>query len=529
MPPSFKAIALRTVDRIPPALVPRRVRARRLAAHRGTLVRARREGRLVQQVRSAEFVLRYAPEDTGAQTALAYARDARALLTTGFPLPPAAGAPLYEPDPGSVLAVLSQSLPHRSGGYATRSHGVLTALRRRGWDVAAITRLGFPYFRWRADDPRVVSAEDVIDGVPYVRALDERRRYAQHPLRAYVEEFADHVERAARERRAAVIHASSFYQTGLSAALAARRLGVPFVYEMRGLEDLMRSAEERRHRWSPNHDFLARMELEVCLAADKVLVITEALRGEMIRRGVPADKIAVLPNGVHAADFDPRPRDKELAETLGIGDRTVIGYAGSIVHYEGLDVLMDAVAVLRRRRGDDFVVLIVGDGAAKSRIERRCRKRGLRSVVTFTGRVPHDEVPRYLSLFDITPFPRKRLDVCELISPMKPYEAMASARAVAVSDVAALVEIVRHEQTGLVFRADDAESLADTLERLIDDRQLRSDLGQAARAWVRDSGDWEQVSRVVDATYESLGLSATDTTPGPSDRGSIGDVVGDRA
>lgn len=507
MPRSIKGITLALVDRLPVALVLEPVRRRRVAVHRRALRRARRTGRLNHQIRAAELVLHYQPADAAATTAAARARDALHVLEHGVTLPPRATETPYTPEPGSILAVLSQSLPHRNGGYATRSHGVLTALRDRGWDVAAMTRLGFPYFRWAEDDPRVVPLEDVVDGVPYLRAVDERRRYAQHPVQAYVDEFADHVERAAKERRAAAIHASSFYHAGLGAAIAARRLGVPFVYEMRGLEDLMRSAEDPRHQGSPEHDFLVKVELAVCDAADAVLVITEALRQEMIRRGVDAAKISVLPNGVHAADFDPRPRDEQLAEQLGVQGKTVIGYAGSIVHYEGLDHLMDAVSILRRTR-DDFAVLLVGDGSAHSRVEQRCQKLGLEDVVTFTGRVPHDEVPRYLSLFDITPFPRKRLEVCELISPMKPYEAMANARAVAVSDVAALTEIVQDDVTGLVFRADDAESLAETLGRLLDDAVLRARLGEAARERAQKS-DWGQVSLVVDETYAAFGLHAS--------------------
>jgi len=509
---TFKSAALALVDRVPVALVPPSLRSRRARAHRRSLRKARRTGRLAQQTRAAELVLHYEPRNETAAAALARAQDALHVLEHGIVLPPRAAETPYVPDPASVLSVLSQSLPHRSGGYATRTHGVLTALRSRGWDVAAITRLGFPYFRWPQDDPRIVPSEDVVDGVPYMRALDDRRRYPQHPLQAYVDEFADHVEKAARERRAAVIHASSFFQTGLAAAIAARRLGLPFVYEMRGLEDLMRSAEERKHRWSPEHDFLSKAELEVCAAADAVLVITAALREEMIRRGVDGAKISVLPNGVHAADFDPRPRDEELAAELGVQGKPVIGYAGSMVPYEGLDILIDAVSILRGSRGDDFAVLLVGDGSAKSRVERRCADLELGDLVTFTGRVPHDTVPRYLSLFDITPFPRKRLEVCELISPMKPYEAMANGRAVAVSDVAALTEIVQDDATGLVFRADDAQSLAETLGRLLDDPDLRARLGAAARERAQRS-DWSQVSLVVDRTYETLGLRAAPASP----------------
>lgn len=512
---TIRRAVLAKVDSVSPTLLPRRLRLARLSSHRKALQAAQRQGALETQVRRAELVLHYDPHDEWAANTAAFARDALALRDSGLDLPECAPTTPYERSAHSVVSVLSQSLPHRSGGYATRSHGVLTALHRRGWDVAAITRLGFPYIRWPVDDPRTVSHSDTIDGITYLRALDDRRRYPQHPLQAYVHEFAEHVERAAVERRASLIHASSFYQTALAGAVAARRLGIPFVYEMRGLEDLMRSAENKSFASSPAHDFLVQMELEVCLAADAVLVITEALKTEMVRRGVPQDRISVLPNGVHVADFDPKQRDEDLARELGLEDQTVIGYAGSLVHYEGLDLLVDAAAELRQRRGDDFAVVIVGDGAARPAIERKVHRGGMDDLVRFTGRVQHDEVSRYLSLFDITPFPRKRLDVCELISPMKPYEAMAAGRAVAVSDVAALTEIVAHDTTGLVFQANSSRSLADTLDRLIGDPALRKRLGGAAREWVLRHGDWSQVSTVVDDVYGSLGLEKPVSPPDP--------------
>ncbi|WP_265521808.1 glycosyltransferase family 4 protein [Oerskovia flava] len=455
------------------------------------------------------MVLRYEPKDQAAHDALLYARDGLALAAAGFPLPARAASTPYEPASQSVLSVLSQSLPIRSGGYATRTHGILSALASRGWDVAAITRRGFPYDKWPADDTREVPEVDTVGPIAYHRSLEEgRRQYPQHPLTDYVNSFADDVEALARDRRASVIHASSFYATGLGAAVAARRLGLPFVYELRGLEDLMRGAKVPTFRKSSGFDFISRMELDVCHAADAVLVITHALRDEMIARGVPAEKIAVLPNGVHVDEFIPRERDIALAEQLGIVGKTVIGYAGSIVHYEGLTLLMDAVAELAEVR-EDFAVVIVGDGADGERVRERAERRGLDGIVHFTGRVPHDEVGRYLSLFDIAPFPRRPLPVCELISPMKPFEAMATETAVVVSSVAALTEIVTDDETGLVFTAGSRKSLVEVLARMLDDEQLRSRLGRSGRAWVTAERDWSTVSEVVDSTYRAL-LGAED-------------------
>lgn len=432
-------------------------------------------------------------------------QDRLRILADGWPRPtPSSQQERYEPAPDSVLSVLSQSLPVRAGGYATRSHGILSAVARAGWHVEAITRLGFPYDRWDTDDTREVEPTDVVDGIRYHRALvPGRRAYPQTPLADYLHEGAALIADAARRQRAGLIHASSFYATGLAAAEAAASLGVPFVYEMRGSEDLMRGAAHAPYVSSSDGRFLVEAETETCRRADHVLVITDALREEMVARGIPREKMTVVPNGVHVEEFTPGPRDEALATELGLTGKTVIGYLGGFPHYEGLRLLMRAVAELSRRR-DDVHVLMVGDGQQDGSLRRDVAELGLSEVVTFTGRVPHDEIPRYLSVTDITPFPRLPLPVCELISPMKPYEAMAMEKAVVVSDVAALAQIVRDGETGLTFAKGDPKDLAAKLELLVADPALRARLGSAARAWVLDKGDWSTIARRVDGVYRSF-------------------------
>ena len=425
-------------------------------------------------------------------------------LDVGAP-PPRGTPPAYAPQRAHVLAVLAQSLPLRSGGYATRSHGVLTGLRDLGWQPEAVTRLGFPYDSWPAGDRRTVAAADVVDGLAYHRVLGPatERRYPQHPLEGYVARLADAVQRHATEHRAALLHASSFHVNGLATTMAARRLGIPHLYEMRGLEDLMKVSRDPAYADTDRYRFTTRLELQNCLAADRVLVITEALRSEMAARGVPAEKMVVLPNGVHADQFQPRPRDRVLEAELGYAGRTVLGYVGSLVDYEGLELLLEAVAALAEHR-DDLRLLVVGDGAHGRVLHALSARLRLDDVVTFTGRVPHEQVQRYLSLVDVTPFPRLPLPVCELISPIKPFEAMAMGKAAVVSSVAALTEIVRDGDTGLVFAKGDAADLARVLTRLLDDPGLRARLGERARTWVRAERDWSQVVKAADATYREV-------------------------
>jgi glycosyltransferase involved in cell wall biosynthesis len=240
-----------------------------------------------------------------------------------------------------------------------------------------------------------------------------------------------------------------------------------------------------------------------------VLTITDALRSEMVGRGVPGHKISVLPNGVDTLRFMPRDRDRELAAELGVGDSVVIGYVGSVLDYEGIDLLLEAVARLRARR-EDFHLLVVGDGAAYDECVSKRNRLGLQDVSTFTGRVPHDEVERYYSLVDVAPFPRKPLPVCEAVSPLKPFEAMAMGKVPVVSSVAALTEIVEHDENGLVFTKGDVGSLVEVLDRLVGDVELRARLGIAARDWVVRERDWSVLVKYLENVYATI---AADTSP----------------
>ncbi|WP_395692951.1 glycosyltransferase family 4 protein [Nocardioides sp.] len=444
------------------------------------------------------------PDDRYARETWLKAADDLAVVRDGWTAPAVVGHG-FDPRPRTVLAALAQSLPHRSGGYATRSHGFLTGLQGLGWDVEAVTRLGFPYDRWSRSDPRRVAAYDDVDGVCYHRVLatQEPGPYPQHPLTAYVDRYAAALTQHARRHRPALLHASSFHVNGLATRAAAARLGLPYVYEMRGLEDLMKVSRDPGFAGSDRDRFLDTVELASCAGAARVLVITEALRREMAARGVPEDKLVVLPNGVHTHLFEPRPRDAELEEALGLRGTTVIGYAGSLVDYEGLELLLEAVAALAARRSD-FRLLVVGDGPHEAAVRATVDRLGLQRVVVLTGRVPHEEVGRYLSLVDVAPFPRLPLPVCELISPIKPFESMAMGKAVVVSSVAALTEIVADGTTGLVFEKGSAAGLARTLERLLDEPDLRAKLGESARTWVRNERDWSSLVEGLASTYEEV-------------------------
>jgi len=422
---------------------------------------------------------------------------------SGFPFPKMRSAPAYEAQSDRVFYLLHNSLPHNSAGYATRTHGLLSELNRIGWDVDGVTRLGYPYdMPGQAEIPDV-ALHDVVGNVDYRRLLRGRDIEKKNPMFDYTERYSRALLELAREHRPALIHAASNHWNGLTAVKTARRLGIPSIYEVRGLWEVTRGSRNPEWAQSNMFKYIARMEADAARGATRVFAITEALRDEMISRGVDGDKISIIPNGVDTSRFTPIPRDEELASQLGVAGKSVIGYVGSVLDYEGIELMLEAAEVLNRTR-EDFHVLIVGDGAELERFQKHVEEHELEHVVTFTGRVPHEEVERYYSLVDITPFPRLPLPVCEMVSPLKPFEAMAMGKAVVASDVAALREIVTPGMNGYLHEKGSADSLIEQLTRLLDDPAHTRQLGAQARDWVVENRDWSRLSTLIADAYADL-------------------------
>lgn len=425
------------------------------------------------------------------------------LARDGFPFPQQRPEPEFEPRCDHVLYLLHNALPYHSGGYATRTHGLLTELNRMGWDVDGVTRLGYPYDMPKMADLPDLPAREVVGEVDYHHLLTGRQIEKKNPMFDYTERYMDALLPLARSERPAILHGASNHWNGLAAIKTARTLGIRSVYEVRGLWEVTRGSRDPEWGRSDQYRYIARMEADTARGADRVLAITGALKAELIDRGVDEETITLVPNGVDTERFVPIPRDQALAAQLGVTDKTVIGYVGTIADYEGLGLLLTAARELRRTR-EDFHVLIVGDGAVLEELQAQVEADGLTDVVTFAGRVPHEEVERYYSIIDISPFPRLPLPVCEMVSPLKPFEAMAMGKAVVASDVAALAEIVTPGQNGLLHEKGSAESLMEQLGTLLDQPELAGRLGGQSRQWVVEHRDWRQLARRIAAVYEEL-------------------------
>lgn len=426
------------------------------------------------------------------------------LLKSGFPFPPEQTTSPATADRAQIVYAVHNSLPYHSAGYATRTHGLLSALRTQGWRVDGVSRPGYPTdlqgFKRLPNVPELT----YVEGVPYHRLGTRSSQVPKRPIVPYVQHYTEELAAFARDRRAVLVHGSSNHLNGLAAVSAARRLGLPSIYEVRGLWEVTRASRDPMWAASMEYRQAAELETEAASAASQVIALTDALKAELVNRGVDAEKISVVPNGVDTSRFRPMRRDSSLARELGIGNEIVIGYVGSIVDYEGLGLLVEAAAHLSEERSD-FFVLIVGDGAEYENLKMQVHLLDIDKFFRFVGRVPHSQVENYYSIVDITPFPRLSVPVCEMVSPLKPFEAMAMGKVVIASDVAAMVEIVSDGNTGLLHRKNDVFSLTNSLRRVMDDERLRADLSEQSRSWVDAERRWDVLGARVGRIYESLG------------------------
>lgn len=405
------------------------------------------------------------------------------------------------------LYLLHNSLPYNSAGYATRSHGVILGLRDLGWDMQGVTRPGYPFDRpeTKVDLTATVPAVDTIDGVPYHRLTVSKESVPRAPFEPFQEIYTQRLSKLARDNNAGLIHAASNYWNGVSGVMAARQLGIPSVYEVRGLWEVTRISREPAWKNSDEYRFMAEMEAEAARHADVVLALTRALKEEMISRGVDEQKITIAPNGVDPQRFIPRVPNLALKQKLGLVDAPTIGYVGSILDYEGIDTLLESIALLKGT-GLQFNVVIVGDGAFYEEALALAQRLGIDDLVKFTGRVPHEEVEDYYSIIDICPLPRHGLPVCEMVSPLKPFEAMAMGKVVVGSNVDAIDEIITPGVNGLLCIKDNAADLAEQLENLIKTPATVRELGLSSRDWVVKNRSWNSIAAIMDQAYEQGGI-----------------------
>lgn len=402
-----------------------------------------------------------------------------------------------------AIYLLHNSLPHNSGGYATRTHGLLTGLKDHGRTVVGVTRPGYPnsgrVFKQKDD----IEAVDVIDGIEYRRSIGKVKAMPRSDLSGFVETYAKMLEPVLSTYRPRIIHGASNWWNGHAAVAIASALGVPSIYEVRGLWEVTRGSRDSEWVDSDNYLLDAIYERDAARNADHVITITNGLKEEMIRRGVDPARVTVVPNSVDVERFSSSERDRSVRSKLGWDDKFVIGFVGSVTFYEGLDSLLLAIRMCIDEGANNLRFLVVGDGAALQPLTQQANELGLSEICYFAGRVPHSDVEQYLAAIDVTPFPRLPLPVCEMVSPLKPLESMASKIPVIVSDVAALKEMVP-DGCGIVVDKNSTAELSLAISRVASDPELARSLAENAYEWVREERSWKRSAGIISDLYSNL-------------------------
>jgi PEP-CTERM/exosortase A-associated glycosyltransferase len=393
-----------------------------------------------------------------------------------------------------ILHVLDHSLPLHSG-YTFRTRAILKAQQARGWQVACLTGA-----RHKAGGPSL----ETIEGIDFYRTSHPAA--APSPLREWLE-----IRALARSLDALVgtwkpdqLHVHSPVLNALAALGVAKKREVPLIYEIRAFWEDAAVGNGTGTEGSARYRLTRMLETHAARRADAVAVICEGLRRDLIARGIEADKIVVAPNGVDMGLFgSPLAPDKAIRTRLGLKGADVVGFIGSFYDYEGLDDLIEAMPLLLAKRPKAHL-LLVGGGPMEEALKAQAEASPAAERIHFIGRVPHEEVDRYYSLIDVLAYPRKAMRLTELVTPLKPLEAMAQRKLVVASNVGGHRELIEDGVTGTLFPAGDPAALASALDTLFANRPLWEKRRNDARSFVERDRNWSSnISRYI-PVYQKL-------------------------
>lgn len=396
-----------------------------------------------------------------------------------------------------ILHVLDHSLPLHSG-YAFRTIEILKGQRALGWETYHLTspKQGGSSLEEETDDGwhfyRTPAVSGLVTGLPGLGEIE------------MMGELAQRIEDVVRRVKPHVLHAHSPVLNAIPAIRVGRRLGIPVVYEVRAFwEDAAVDHGTTREN-SLRYRITRALETFALKRVDAITTICEGLRKDIHARGIPASKITVIPNAVDIGSFSVSDNpDTSVRNRHGLADAVVLGFIGSFYAYEGLALLLRGLPDLVRRI-PQARILLVGGGPQEQELRTIAHETGLDDWVTFTGRVPHAEVQRYYDAIDILVYPRLSMRLTDLVTPLKPLEAMAQGRLVLASDVGWHLELMQNGKNAIIFRAGDVANLVDQAVFLINARDRWDSLRKSARTFVERERNWTSSVAGYRDVYENL-------------------------
>ncbi len=382
-----------------------------------------------------------------------------------------------------ILHVLDHSIPLQSG-YTFRTCGIIREQRRLGWDTVQLTSP-----KHTASGP----PEEEVDGLHFYRTPSSSGAISRIPVLreiAMMRATARRLTELARETKPDLLHVHSPVLNALPALWVGRKMRIPVVYEVRAFWEDAAVDHGTNREWGPRYRLTRALETFAMRRADRVTTICDGLKRDIVARGIAESRVTVIPNAVDvsAFTFDTAP-DLALKHALGLDGCTIVGFIGSFYAYEGLDLLLQATARIVARV-PHARILLVGGGPHESALKTIAKELSVEDKVIFAGRVPHGDVQRYYSIVDILAYPRRSMRLTELVTPLKPLEAMAQGKLFVASDVGGHRELILDGQTGVLFRAGDATSLADAVVGLLADRTRWAKLREQGRRFVEKERTW---------------------------------------
>jgi PEP-CTERM/exosortase A-associated glycosyltransferase len=394
-----------------------------------------------------------------------------------------------------VLHVLDHSIPLHSG-YTFRTRSILQQQRALGWETFHVTG---------PKQGKSAGSDETVDGLKFYRT--QSGALAKLPVLNQLDvinTLAARLLEVAREVRPDIIHAHSPALNAIAALRVGRKLGIPVVYEVRAFWEDAAVDHGTSKEWGARYRLTRALETHALKRVNAVTTICEGLRSEIVGRGIPAAKVTVIPNAVNIEDFSTDDtRDHALAQQLGIEGCQVLGFIGSFYAYEGLDVLLRALPRMLAKN-PAIRLLLVGGGPQDAQLKALAAELGVTQQVIFTGRVPHSEVQRYYNLIDVLAYPRLKMRLTDLVTPLKPLEAMAQGRLLIASDVGGHRELIEDGKTGMLFEAGNPQALADKALALLTSTDRWPALRRDGRDFVERERNWAASVARYKAVYAKL-------------------------
>ena len=398
-----------------------------------------------------------------------------------------------------ILHIFDHSIPLHSG-YTFRTRAILEQQKALGWETFHLT--GPKHNQIAKPENR----EELIDGLNFYRS-DNIVGIWKYPIItqwAVVKLLQNRLAEIIPQVKPDIIHAHSPALNGLAAIKAGKKYNIPVVYEIRAFWEDAAVDHGTSKEWGIRYRLTRALETYVIKKARAITTICEGLRQDIVQRGVAPEKITVIPNAVDMEKFFYHTeKDQDLADALGLSNKKVLGFIGSFYAYEGLPLLIEALPEIIKQN-NNIRLLLVGGGPDEAKIKSKIKQLNLEDQVIFTGRVPHEQVQVYYNLVDIFVYPRYSMRLTDLVTPLKPLEAMAQNRLVVASDVGGHKELITDGVNGKLFSAGNSHALANAVLQLLEHKEQWSQYQQACKAFVENDRNWPNSVKRYREVYNGL-------------------------